>query len=410
MRLEKPARALEIIEQVKQAYLPEKGKADLGMYKTVDILKLELKIRRTMVAKGLLSKTLCPNPEGQADTIRELETKLEQLTLDSTRLKRRLNARRLGHDYTVKLADQVKTQEETIKAKEKELKSAQSRIATMKRDLEKATRTTEGSSRAQPEQDGLEFYKAKCKKYHSEREQLREEKAKLEQEVRNLRHSVHDLQQKVDEFQPILEDKVAKAKKSFPKLRSDVSGITQAGQGLYAGEPIESGTRLGEYTGEKVYRQLIPTTGRYALWKRERSGQIIFLDNDFHTVWIEDSSKRKGQVQEGIDAKNKDDTECPLKLMNHHSMHNVKLIVTDDGRIFAIASRDIREGEELFWNYSMNRKDLFDLPREKQHLLQQQDHIETHPSVYVAFDRTTGNTRLTARSRQYNSRINRAWD
>lgn len=409
-----PIKALETIEQTKRAYSPQEGQKDLGMYEKEDLLRLEYKIRKKMVTDGMLAKALCPNPEGQADTIRRLESTMEQLKIDNTRLDRRLKAKRKGYEYTVELADKVKAQQKTIKALEEERKSAQSRIATLNRDLQKAEKrtvtTTEGSGSVQSAQAGLEFYKTKTKKYHCEKEQLKKEKAKLEQEVRSLLHRIHDLQQKIDEFQQVLEDKVARAKKSFPKLRSDVSGIAQAGQGLYADEPVQSGTRIGEYIGEKVYRQLIPSTGRYAVWKRESSGQITFLNNDYHTVWIEDSSKRKGQVQEGIDAKNKDGTECPLKLINHHRMHNVKFMVTDDGRIFAFASRDISKGEELFWNYCMIREDLFDLPKEKQDLLKLQDHIEPHPGTYVMLDQTTGNTRLTARARQYNLMINRVWD
>ena len=404
--------ALETLEQVKRAYLHKES--DLGMFELEDILRLEHDIRQQMVAKGILPKELYPDPMEQEDKISELTTQLAQMKIDNRRLQRRVNARRLGHKQAVELSEQVELQKKTINEKDEELKAVQLECEELRKENQKAIkRFTELSkntdmTKAKAEED--EVHKRKAKQYQKERDQLRSEKKEWKKELAAKDAEILKLKEQLAQIQQTTQKKTAKPKAIRPTVYADSSTLTAAGEGLYAGEFIESGTQIGEYTGERVYRLKVPATGRYVVWHKDDQGQPVFLDRDYHTVWISDPNSKRNQTQEGVDAGDMDSSKCPLRLMNHSSDFNVQIMVSMDNRIFAIAAKDIQEGHELFWNYDMERDNLFDLTENQQHAMERQDHIEPNPARYVKVDPVTGDVSLTPRAKKRASGVKKIWN
>ena len=420
--------ALKALEAVKQEYSSKKGNKDLGVFEVQDILRLEQEIRQQMVEQGLLAKELYTDPMESADKISELETQLAQLTIDNTRLQRRVKARRLGYQQAEELAGQVKGLQATLESKEKELKVKEKELGFKEAELQKAQlqiqalkkssvdsgQSSEGLSKKSGKtlsaRNDVEHHKAKAKQYQRERDDLRVKNTELTTKLKYLHSEAQYLRRKVKEFPKILESSITKAKNSGPSLYFDSSGLQKAGQGVYAGELIKSGTVIGEYTGEKVYRQLIPRTGCYAVWKND-NGRLQFLNQDYYTIWIEDPEKRRGQVEEGIDAETTASDDCPLKLVNHNADNNIQIIVTRDNRVFAVACKDIKKDEELFWDYDTRREHLFELEGASQSALKKQDHIEAHPARYVKLNPASGSVKLTKEAKQFGTTgVDRLWD
>ncbi len=164
------------------------------------------------------------------------------------------------------------------------------------------------------------------------------------------------------------------------------------GIGLLAGCDIPSGTVVGEYKGESIYRLFIPHTKKYVVWKMGIDGKPEFIFQDPYAVWIYDSEAPKrsdGSVlQMGVNADfgESEEAKCKLRRINHSAQNNVQLVITSDNRIFAIASHPISKNDELFWDYDPERQGLFQLKEGEQHLLKSQDHIEREPLEYVDID------------------------
>jgi SET domain-containing protein len=114
-------------------------------------------------------------------------------------------------------------------------------------------------------------------------------------------------------------------------MQSPLSGIelhvkkSTAGLGLYTAEPIRKGTTIIEYVGERIPTSL------------DRSNRYIFNVN---TRWDIDGSARSNTA----------------RYINHSCRPNCEPIERK-GRIFAVAKRNIRSGEELTYNYG---KEYFD--------------------------------------------------
>jgi len=102
------------------------------------------------------------------------------------------------------------------------------------------------------------------------------------------------------------------------------------GTGGYARRDIASGTRVIEYVGERI-------TKAESLRRCERDNQYIFdLDDEFDV-----------------------DGNAPWNLarfINHSCAPNCEAEL-DGGRIWILALRDIKEGEELTFNYGYDLED-----------------------------------------------------
>jgi len=118
---------------------------------------------------------------------------------------------------------------------------------------------------------------------------------------------------------------------SSPPFSVRASGIH--GRGVFATRRIRKGTRLIEYTGERVTPEAADT--RYDDDAHDHPHTYLFTV-DAHTVI--DASVG------GNDA----------RFINHSCNPNCEA-VDDDGRIFIETLRDIRPGEELTYDYRLER-------------------------------------------------------
>src|ERR1700687_6242896 len=99
------------------------------------------------------------------------------------------------------------------------------------------------------------------------------------------------------------------------------------GRGVYATRPIAKGTRIIEYTGKRMSREDAPNdpdsphTFNFGL----DNGEVIVPEIGGNEArWI-----------------------------NHSCQPNCEAIEEDDERVFIYALRDLRPGEELFYDYAL---------------------------------------------------------
>ena len=107
------------------------------------------------------------------------------------------------------------------------------------------------------------------------------------------------------------------------------------GFGGFAKVDIRTGTRVIEYLGEKISKQ-------ESLKRCEANNEYIFTLNDREDL--------DGNVPWN-----------PARLINHSCSPNCDAELEDD-RIWIVASRDIRAGEEITFNYGFDLVDYKDYP------------------------------------------------
>ncbi len=107
------------------------------------------------------------------------------------------------------------------------------------------------------------------------------------------------------------------------------------GMGAFARTNISQGTRLIEYVGECIDKQ-------ESLRRCEQNNEFIFTLND---TWDLD-----GKVPYN-----------PARWINHSCSPNCDAEVIDD-RIWIVANRDIRAGEEVTFNYGFDLEDYREYP------------------------------------------------
>ncbi len=202
------------------------------------------------------------------------------------------------------------------------------------------------------------------------------------------------------------QDKIASLQSEVSELRARLanyefhledgqSGIEGAGTGLFTHSFIPTGRVVGEYTGVKSYRLLVPATGRYIMWQKDDQGMPHFLNQDTYILWLVDEDEDDDipwcgeypDLEMGIDGA---DNESPMRFANSNDDPNLEMFVTEDHHVMAISLRDIEPGEELFWDYHPGRdKDFAVNP----------DHIETDLEKFVTVD-ANGWVRLTEQALQ----------
>jgi len=105
------------------------------------------------------------------------------------------------------------------------------------------------------------------------------------------------------------------------------------GSGVFAARPIRNGARIIEYTGERI-------THAQADSRYEGKG-----DDDNHTfLFIVD---RKTVIDAGVDGND-------ARFINHSCDPNCESVITG-GRVFIEAIRNIAPGEELAYDYQIQR-------------------------------------------------------
>jgi len=104
------------------------------------------------------------------------------------------------------------------------------------------------------------------------------------------------------------------------------------GRGVFAGRDIAKGTRIVEYRGRRIG------------WDEAQALPDSDPDNPFHTFFF---SLDDGRV---IDAGQRGNA---ARWINHSCEPNCKTEEDEEGRVFIYAKRDIREGEELAYDYRL---------------------------------------------------------
>ncbi len=105
------------------------------------------------------------------------------------------------------------------------------------------------------------------------------------------------------------------------------------GRGVYAGRPIRKGERIVEYKGERI------------TWKQADRRPPSDPDDPNHTFFFALSDGR--HVIDAAVGGN------PARWINHSCDPNCETAESDDGRVFIEARRDIKAGEELFYDYGL---------------------------------------------------------
>ena len=125
----------------------------------------------------------------------------------------------------------------------------------------------------------------------------------------------------------------ATKKSAAPKRKFEVRTSRIHGRGVYATRAIKSGERIVEYKGERIS------------WKEADRRPPSDPDDPNHTfLFALDDGKRVIDAAVGGNS---------ARWINHSCDPNCETEESEDGRVFIQAMRDIRRGEELFYDYGL---------------------------------------------------------
>ncbi len=129
--------------------------------------------------------------------------------------------------------------------------------------------------------------------------------------------------------------------KELYEIRS--SSIHQ--RGLFAKEPIKSGSKVIQYLGKKISKE--EASRRALKWehKAKKSGEGLVYIFELDDKWDID-----GRISNN-----------PARYINHSCDGNCEAI-NDDGEIWIIAERSIKKGEELTYDYGYDMEHFLDHP------------------------------------------------
>lgn len=120
-----------------------------------------------------------------------------------------------------------------------------------------------------------------------------------------------------------------------PTPRYELRRSPVHGDGLFAVRTIRKGTRVVEYVGERISHE--EADRRHDDRDPEDNHTFLFTVDE-HTV-----------VDGGVNGNE-------ARFINHSCAPNCEVVV-DDGHLWVVAERGIRPGEELSFDYSLNRSD-----------------------------------------------------
>lgn len=141
------------------------------------------------------------------------------------------------------------------------------------------------------------------------------------------------------------EPKAAPKKSESPEKLYEIKGSGIHNKGLFAKVDIPVGTRIIEYIGERITKA--ESQRRANAWEEKARGSGDGL------VYIFEINKRydiDGNVPYN-----------DARLINHACETNCEA-ENDKGRIWIIAERDIKAGEELFYDYGYDMEHFFEHP------------------------------------------------
>jgi SET domain-containing protein len=109
------------------------------------------------------------------------------------------------------------------------------------------------------------------------------------------------------------------------------------GRGVFAGRDITAGSRIMEYKGEHITE------------KEANRRESLKPADCFHTFFF---SLENGKIIDGGSGGNN------ARWVNHSCEPNCEA-QEEDGRVFIYALRDLREGEELYYDYGLTIDDRY---------------------------------------------------
>lgn len=124
----------------------------------------------------------------------------------------------------------------------------------------------------------------------------------------------------------VLDASTSQLSQPSPLVEVRASGVH--GRGVYATQPIAKGTRIIEYTGTRVLWEDVPEN------PDDPRTFLFGLDNGKDVIDPEIGGNE-------------------ARWINHSCNPNCEAIEDDDERIFIEALRDLRPGEELFYDYQL---------------------------------------------------------
>lgn len=117
------------------------------------------------------------------------------------------------------------------------------------------------------------------------------------------------------------------------------------GRGVFAIRRIRRGTRIVEYVGEKIDKETSTARGLALYEESQRTGGASVYIFDLNKDWDLDGNKPYN----------------PARLINHSCDPNCEMVNEDD-QLFLYALRDIRQEEEITFDYGYDIQHFLDHP------------------------------------------------
>ena len=139
---------------------------------------------------------------------------------------------------------------------------------------------------------------------------------------------------------------MAKSKKPTTSKWAEVRGSGVHGRGMFATRDIPEETEIIEYLGERIDKEESERRGNALFEEAEKSGGARVYMFTLDDTWDLD-----GHVEYNT-----------ARLVNHSCDPNCEAQIDDDLRIWLVANREIKEGEELSFNYGFDTEDYKNHP------------------------------------------------
>jgi len=146
---------------------------------------------------------------------------------------------------------------------------------------------------------------------------------------------------------PVKRKETSSKKPSRPRIKKwfEVRSSHIQGVGVFAVLPIPKGTRIVEYTGERISHE--EADARYDDFAMERHHTFLFTVDEQTVI----DGKRDGNDS---------------RFINHSCEPNCETVI-EEGRVFVDAIRNIAAGEELYFDYAYERDGNEDPEAEKRY-------------------------------------------
>ena len=117
------------------------------------------------------------------------------------------------------------------------------------------------------------------------------------------------------------------------------------GRGVFASRQIRKGSRIIEYVGEKIDKEESNRRGLELFEESQKTGGAAVYIFDLNDEWDLDGNKEYNDA----------------RLINHSCEPNAEMVNEDD-ELWLYALRDIRQGEEISFDYGYDLEHFLDHP------------------------------------------------